>query len=66
MPTFQELDLEGRKTFPAGKERIQLIATILNVMNTEIVTATDSFDVNHHALAYQPPRRYEVGLRFVF
>jgi len=65
-PAIQQLDVELRKNIPLRGTRLQVIATMLNLFDTEAVTATDSLDPQHQALGYQVPRRYELGVRYTF
>jgi len=66
LPSFQQLDLDVRRNISLGRTTLQVIATVLNVLNSEIVTAEDSLDPAHQALGYQVPRHYEAGVRYVF
>jgi hypothetical protein len=74
--TYQ-LEIELRKGFQLGRLDVELIGAIENVFGTEQpigvcqfaggCTSTDGDQLAlGEATDYQPPRRYEVGLRLVF
>lgn len=65
-PTAQQLDLDLRKSWALGKTTIQGIITVTNVFDTEIVTSVNQLDPNLQAIGYQIPRRYEIGVRYLF
>ena len=70
--TYQ-LDLSLSKGFKIGPADVQLIATVYNLLNTELVSARCNYDEGcggdyawGSATGYQNPRRYEAGFRIEF
>ncbi|MBI3449418.1 MAG: TonB-dependent receptor [Acidobacteria bacterium] len=65
-PTFQQLDLDLRKNIPFPKTKLQAIVSIVNALDSEIVTQVNSRDPDLRATGYQQPRRYVAGVRWTF
>ncbi len=69
LPNFYQLNVEGRKTFKIGKTMVQLILSIYNLLDDEIVTSVNELYTSTNfgmPLTYQQPRRFEVGLKYQF
>ena len=77
LPDYYRWDLQVQKDFVVGPARIGLIASIFNLLNTEIVTAINgsvgSTDLSNpdnpqflYPIGYQRPRSYEFGMRVEF
>jgi hypothetical protein len=79
--TNYQLDLQFSKGFAAGPVRLELIATIINVLSTERPADADDICERVHgcsdpegdglvdlgaAIEWQDPRRYEIGFRIEF
>jgi hypothetical protein len=71
--SLYNLDLQLMKGFQIGSTRLRLIGTVYNVLDTELATGVceratgcgGGFEMGD-AIAWQQPRRYELGLRVEF
>jgi hypothetical protein len=78
LPPLTQWDIQVQKNFSLGAFTVGLIASVINVLDSETVTGRDgevgdggtvSQPVNPHfgyATSWQRPRRYEVGMRIAF
>ena len=65
--SFYQLDLDARKGFAIGKTNLTLIASIVNLLDTErVLTVNEQQDFRGEPLDFQRPRRFELGVRWAF
>lgn len=67
LPDQHRLDVDLRKGFAIGRTNLEAILSVLNVFDTEIVVGVlTSKGQAGEAIAWQTPRRYEIGFHFSF
>jgi hypothetical protein len=66
-PDIHQLDLDFRKGFNIGPTTLKAVLSVINVFDTEIVTAVNNnLGQNGQAIGWQTPRRYEIGAAYQF
>ena len=71
-PGVFQFDLQAGKAFTFGRTRLKLLATIYNLFDSETATEVCELDpgcgtlATGEVIAWQRPRRYELGVRVEF
>jgi hypothetical protein len=68
LPTWKQLDLEIRKRLDVNGTVLQFIGSVYNVLDSDTTMAVREFDGQsfEDPLGVQVPRRYQLGMRWVF
>ena len=67
LPSIWQVDLEFRKAFAIGKTELQISGSVINLFDTEAVTAVNpNVSEAGKPIGWQNPRRYEVGMHYRF